>query len=178
MQSLDITLGSYTTGARKVSGDHPLFFHRTVVSYIFYIYLSLLSGRITRQEKQLSLLLTRQKEWKEAAIDAKKAGNITKAKDCLRQAKGFDSLIEASRSGLPIDMSSVIIYILFIIPIFCSNFVVKFDFPAYVGLFGKEFVILLELKPSNSNNNNKMCAKNRDMANPLYSVKSFSRVSN
>lgn len=65
------------------------------------------SGRTTRQEKQLGILLKRQKEWKEAAIAAKKSGDMAKAKDCLRQAKGFDALIEASRSGLPVDLSTI-----------------------------------------------------------------------
>ncbi|CAH1388380.1 unnamed protein product [Nezara viridula] len=65
------------------------------------------SGRVTRQEKQLALLLKRQKEWKEAAIAAKKSGNLVKAKECLRQVKGIDPLLEASRSGLPIDMATI-----------------------------------------------------------------------
>nr|XP_024215696.1 coiled-coil and C2 domain-containing protein 1-like isoform X2 [Halyomorpha halys] len=65
------------------------------------------SGRVTRQEKQLALLLKRQREWKEAAIAAKKSGNLAKAKECLRQVKGIDPLIEASRSGLPIDMATI-----------------------------------------------------------------------
>lgn len=65
------------------------------------------SGRVTRQEKQLALLLKRQREWKEAAITAKKSGNLAKAKECLRQVKGIDPLIEASRSGLPIDMATI-----------------------------------------------------------------------
>lgn len=70
-------------------------------------------GRATRQEKQLAVLLKRQKEWKEAAVMAKKTGDIEKARDCLRQAKGFDSLIEATRSGLPVDLNTVIIMNLF-----------------------------------------------------------------
>ncbi|KAI1304646.1 Coiled-coil and C2 domain-containing protein 1-like [Halotydeus destructor] len=67
--------------------------------------------RVHRQSsvhsKQLSYLLERQELFKEAALDAKKKGNIDKAKDYLRQCKGFNPLIEATRSGLPIDASSI-----------------------------------------------------------------------
>ncbi|XP_050685406.1 coiled-coil and C2 domain-containing protein 1-like isoform X2 [Leptidea sinapis] len=63
--------------------------------------------KLTRNDKQLLLLMHRQKEFKEAAIKAKKSGNIQLAKDYLRSAKGFDSLIEATKGGLPVDLNSI-----------------------------------------------------------------------
>lgn len=61
----------------------------------------------SRQEKQLVFLVARQKEFKEAALQAKRNGEINQAKEYLRLAKGFDPLIEASNSGLPVDMDTV-----------------------------------------------------------------------
>jgi len=51
--------------------------------------------------------VARQKEFKEAALQAKRKGEINQAKEYLRLAKGFDPLIEASNSGLPVDMETV-----------------------------------------------------------------------
>ncbi|KAL0894441.1 hypothetical protein ABMA27_013043 [Loxostege sticticalis] len=64
-------------------------------------------GPSSRHEKQLALLLHRQKQFKEAAIKAKKAGDIEQAKEFLRAAKGFDSVIEAARGGLVVDLKSL-----------------------------------------------------------------------
>lgn len=61
----------------------------------------------SRQEKQSALLLARQKEFKEAALAAKKRGEIEQARELLRQAKGFDSLIQASNGGLPVDLATL-----------------------------------------------------------------------
>lgn len=61
----------------------------------------------TRVEKQLIILRARQKQFKEAALSAKKNGNISLAKEYLRLSKCFDPLIEASLNGLPVDMSTV-----------------------------------------------------------------------
>ena len=61
----------------------------------------------SRQEKQLAFLVARQKEFKEAALQAKRKGEINQAKEYLRLAKGFDPLIEASNCGLPVDMDTV-----------------------------------------------------------------------
>ena len=59
------------------------------------------------QEKQLNELQKRQAQFKSAALAAKKAGQIEQAKEYLRQAKGFDSLIEATKSGLPVDFKTL-----------------------------------------------------------------------
>lgn len=61
----------------------------------------------TTASKQLNYLLERQKLFREAAMEAKKRGEIEQAKEYLRSAKGFDTLIEATRSGLPIDATSI-----------------------------------------------------------------------
>jgi coiled-coil and C2 domain-containing protein 1 len=51
--------------------------------------------------------LERQKLFKIAALKAKQDGDVQLAKDYLKSAKGFDPLIEASKCGLPVDLSSV-----------------------------------------------------------------------
>ncbi|XP_015607516.1 coiled-coil and C2 domain-containing protein 1-like isoform X2 [Cephus cinctus] len=64
--------------------------------------------RVTsRADKQMMQLQQRQHELKQAALAAKNDGDLDLAKDYLRQAKGLDPLIEASKSGLPVDMDSV-----------------------------------------------------------------------
>ncbi|XP_065164524.1 coiled-coil and C2 domain-containing protein 1-like isoform X2 [Atheta coriaria] len=61
----------------------------------------------TRMEKQLTLLKQRQNEFKVAALNAKKKGELNEAKEYLRTAKGFDPLIEAAEGGLPVDITSL-----------------------------------------------------------------------
>jgi len=52
-------------------------------------------------------LQLRQRELKQAALNAKKEGDMDLARDYLRQAKGIQPLIEASKAGLPVDMDSI-----------------------------------------------------------------------
>ncbi len=59
------------------------------------------------QDKQYAELQKRQAQFKKAALEAKKAGQIVEAKEYLRQAKGFDKLIEAAQSGLPVDFKTL-----------------------------------------------------------------------
>ena len=59
------------------------------------------------QEKQLALLEKRQAMFKSAALEAKRAGQIEQAKEYLRSSKGFDKLIEASKGGLPVDITTL-----------------------------------------------------------------------
>ncbi|KAI4465000.1 hypothetical protein MML48_3g00017140 [Holotrichia oblita] len=61
----------------------------------------------TRAEKQANFLLARQKEFKVAALNAKKKGELEQAKEFLRIAKGFDPLLQASYAGLPVDIASL-----------------------------------------------------------------------
>lgn len=61
----------------------------------------------SRVEKQLAFLIKRQNQFKQAALEAKKRGEIEQAKEYLRMSKGFNQLIDASRGGLPIDMNTV-----------------------------------------------------------------------
>ncbi|XP_072760741.1 coiled-coil and C2 domain-containing protein 1-like isoform X2 [Anoplolepis gracilipes] len=66
------------------------------------------SHKITsRAEKQMIQLQLRQRELKQAALNAKQAGDMDLARDYLKQAKGIQPLIEASKAGLPVDMSSI-----------------------------------------------------------------------
>ncbi|XP_011207891.2 coiled-coil and C2 domain-containing protein 1-like isoform X1 [Bactrocera dorsalis] len=58
-------------------------------------------------EQQMKVLLERQAEFKIAAIEAKKAGEIDQAKEYLKIYKGFDALLNAASSGLPVDLTSL-----------------------------------------------------------------------
>jgi len=59
------------------------------------------------QEKQLAVILDRQKQFKSAAVAAKQRGDLNQARELLRTAKGFDKLIQVSQSGLPVDMATL-----------------------------------------------------------------------
>nr|CAH7715364.1 unnamed protein product [Callosobruchus chinensis] len=61
----------------------------------------------THADKQVLILLAKQKQFKQAALNAKKKGEMMEAKEFLRQAKGFDKLLEVARAGLPVDWSSI-----------------------------------------------------------------------
>lgn len=58
-------------------------------------------------EQQMKILIERQKEFKFAAIEAKKSGEIDQAKEYLKIYKGFDALLNAASSGLPVDLNTV-----------------------------------------------------------------------
>ncbi|XP_015438520.1 PREDICTED: coiled-coil and C2 domain-containing protein 1-like [Dufourea novaeangliae] len=63
--------------------------------------------KMTRAEKQMAVLQQRQYELKQAALNAKKDGDLELARNYLRQAKGIDPLVEASKAGLPVDMNTI-----------------------------------------------------------------------
>lgn len=65
--------------------------------------------------KTIATITQRQKEFREAAVLAKKANEIDEAKEYLRIYKGLENLLDTARGGLPIDLSSVsfILYFLF-----------------------------------------------------------------
>lgn len=63
--------------------------------------------KLSRADKQTALLQKRQLELKQAALKAKKDGDLELALDYLRQSKGIEPLINASMSGLPVDMTSI-----------------------------------------------------------------------
>lgn len=65
------------------------------------------AGKLTLQEKQLQAIILRQQQFKEAALNAKKRGDLNQAREFLRTAKGFDKLIQVSQAGLPVDMNTV-----------------------------------------------------------------------
>ncbi|CAG9854810.1 unnamed protein product [Phyllotreta striolata] len=66
-----------------------------------------MTAKSSLAEKQMQVLIAKQKQFKLAALEAKKRGEISQAKEFLRQSKGFDKLIEASIAGLPVDWSSI-----------------------------------------------------------------------
>lgn len=59
--------------------------------------------------KTIELLLERQRDFKEAALEAKKAGEMEQAKEFLKTFKGIENLLDFARGGLPVDISSVCI---------------------------------------------------------------------
>ncbi|CAG0880169.1 unnamed protein product [Cyprideis torosa] len=61
----------------------------------------------TLQSRQRGELMRRRKGFHASALAAKKRGEIEEAKEFLRQAKKIDVLLEATESGLPVDMASV-----------------------------------------------------------------------
>jgi coiled-coil and C2 domain-containing protein 1 len=61
----------------------------------------------TAERNQLRFLLTRQQQFKEAALAAKKAGNIEKAKEMLLNSKKLEPMINACEGGLPVDIRNV-----------------------------------------------------------------------
>lgn len=62
--------------------------------------------------KTIELLVQRQREFKEAALEAKKAGEIDQAREYLKTFKGIESLLNVARGGLPIDVSTVCLFLL------------------------------------------------------------------
>ncbi|XP_053680634.1 coiled-coil and C2 domain-containing protein 1-like [Anopheles nili] len=58
-------------------------------------------------DKQLNVLVERHREYKQAAIEAKKAGDLEEAKECLRAFKGLEKLIEIARAGGRVDLTTI-----------------------------------------------------------------------
>lgn len=65
------------------------------------------NSALSRIDKQVQSLKARQKEFKDAALNAKKKGEMEQAKEYLRTAKGFDPLIDAAQGGLPVDIATL-----------------------------------------------------------------------
>lgn len=57
--------------------------------------------------KTIALLQERQKEFRVAAVEAKRNGDIEQAKEYLKTFKGLESLLDVARGGLPVDLSTV-----------------------------------------------------------------------
>ncbi|XP_053687957.1 coiled-coil and C2 domain-containing protein 1-like isoform X2 [Sabethes cyaneus] len=62
---------------------------------------------LTQNEKQIAVLMLRQKEYRQAAVEAKRAGELEEAKEYIRIFKGLEKLIDTARGGIPIDMATV-----------------------------------------------------------------------
>ncbi|XP_064486374.1 coiled-coil and C2 domain-containing protein 1-like isoform X2 [Ornithodoros turicata] len=58
-------------------------------------------------DKQLQFLKERQRLFREAALEAKRRGDLEQAKEYLRTMKGIDPMIQATECGLPINASSI-----------------------------------------------------------------------
>nr|XP_054394636.1 coiled-coil and C2 domain-containing protein 1A isoform X4 [Pongo abelii] len=59
----------------------------------------------TRAQQQLAFLEGRKKQLLQAALRAKQKNDVEGAKMHLRQAKGLEPMLEASRNGLPVDIT-------------------------------------------------------------------------
>lgn len=57
--------------------------------------------------KTIEILLERQHDFKAAALEAKKAGEVEQAKEYLKTFKGIENLLNVARGGLPVDLSTV-----------------------------------------------------------------------
>ncbi|XP_054549282.1 coiled-coil and C2 domain-containing protein 1A isoform X4 [Talpa occidentalis] len=64
-------------------------------------------GTSTRAQQQLAFLESRKKQLLQAALRAKQKNDVEGAKMHLRQAKGLEPMLEASRNGLPVDITKV-----------------------------------------------------------------------
>ncbi|XP_059847965.1 coiled-coil and C2 domain-containing protein 1A isoform X2 [Hypanus sabinus] len=60
-----------------------------------------------KAQQQLQFLQNRKKQFMQAALKKKQKNDIEGAKLYLRQAKGLDPMIEAAKSGLPVDITKV-----------------------------------------------------------------------
>lgn len=58
-------------------------------------------------QQQLAFLEGRKKQLLQAALRAKQKNDMEGAKMHLRQAKGLEPMLEASRNGLPVDITKV-----------------------------------------------------------------------
>lgn len=61
----------------------------------------------TLMNKTIATIIERQKEYRNAAVLAKKANEIDEAKEYLRIYKGLENLLDTAKGGLPIDLSTV-----------------------------------------------------------------------
>ncbi|XP_060037827.1 coiled-coil and C2 domain-containing protein 1A isoform X3 [Erinaceus europaeus] len=64
-------------------------------------------GSSARAQQQLAFLEGRRKQLLQAALRAKQKNDVEGAKMHLRQAKGLEPMLEASRNGLPVDIAKV-----------------------------------------------------------------------
>lgn len=58
----------------------------------------------------INTIKERQKEFRAAAVDAKRAGEMETAKEYLKIYKGLENLLNVAQGGLPVDLSTVCYY--------------------------------------------------------------------
>lgn len=68
-------------------------------------------------QQQLAFLEGRKKQLLQAALRAKQKNDVEGAKMHLRQAKGLEPMLEASRNGLPVDIAKVRPLCLCVLPV-------------------------------------------------------------
>ncbi|XP_037042405.1 coiled-coil and C2 domain-containing protein 1-like isoform X2 [Bradysia coprophila] len=61
----------------------------------------------TLMNKTINTILERQKEFRAAAVEAKRAGEIETAKEYLKIFKGLENLLKVAQGGLPIDLNTL-----------------------------------------------------------------------
>ncbi|XP_012577692.1 PREDICTED: coiled-coil and C2 domain-containing protein 1B isoform X2 [Condylura cristata] len=64
-------------------------------------------GPPTAEQDPQVLLLTRQREYKVAALNAKRAGDLDRARELMRIGKRFGAVLEALEKGQPVDLSAM-----------------------------------------------------------------------
>lgn len=81
------------------------FSHALVVDPFWFTWY--VSSFLPAAVQQLEFLENRKKQYLKAALQAKQKNDLEQAKVFLRTAKGFEPMIEAARSGKPVDISKV-----------------------------------------------------------------------
>lgn len=61
----------------------------------------------TVMNKTITLLLERQKEFRAAAVEAKRNGDLETAKEYLKIFKGLENMLDVARGGLPVDLNTL-----------------------------------------------------------------------
>jgi coiled-coil and C2 domain-containing protein 1 len=72
----------------------------------------------TRVGQQLAVVKKKQLEYRTAAVEAKRRGDLDKAKEYLRIARGFDPMIESLECGVRVDVVNVSFWLCAPIPHF------------------------------------------------------------
>lgn len=61
----------------------------------------------TLMDKQINFIESRMKEFRHAAVEAKKSGEVEEAKEYLRIFKGLEKLLDTAKGGFPVDLNTV-----------------------------------------------------------------------
>lgn len=61
----------------------------------------------TLMDKQIAFIEGRMKEFRNAAVEAKKSGELEQAKEYLRIFKGLEKMLDTAKGGFPIDLNTI-----------------------------------------------------------------------